>query len=73
MTLYYKDFDGNGSIDPLLCYYIGGVSPAASRDDVTDQLPVLKKKFLEYKTYANATINDMFTPDQLKDASVLKA
>ena len=52
MTLYYKDFDGNGSIDPLLCYYIGGVSyPAASRDDVTDQLPVLKKKkFLEYKT-----------------------
>lgn len=74
MSIYYKDFDGNGSIDPLLCYYIGGVSyPAASRDDVTDQLPILKKKFLEYKTYATATINDMFTPEQLKDAAVLKA
>ena len=74
MSIYYKDFDNNGSIDPILCYYIGGVSyPAASRDDLTDQLPGLKKKFLEYKQYAVATINDMFSPDQLKDAGILKA
>ena len=74
MNMYYKDFDGNGSIDPVFCYYIGGVSyPAASRDDLTDQLPGLKKKFLEYKAYATATINDVFTPEQLKDAGVLKA
>ena len=58
----------------MFCYYIGGVSyPAASRDDLTDQLPGLKKKFLEYKAYATATINDVFTPGQLKDAGVLKA
>lgn len=74
MTIYYKDFDGNGSVDPVLCYYINGVSyPANSRDDITEQLPGLKKKFLEYKDYANATINDMFTADQLKDAGILKA
>jgi len=74
MSIYYKDFDGNGSIDPVLCYYIEGVSyPANSRDDLTDQLPGLKKKFLEYKPYAVATINDIFSPGQLKDAGVLKA
>jgi hypothetical protein len=74
MTLYYEDFDHSGSIDPILCYYIEGVSyPAASLDDLTEQLPSLKKKFLEYKSYAKATINDMFSADQLKDASVLKA
>lgn len=74
MTLYSKDFDGNGSVDPILCYYINGISyPAASRDDITDQLPGLKKKFLEYKTYATATINDIFSADQLKDAAVAKA
>jgi hypothetical protein len=74
MTIHYKDFDNNGSVDPVLCYYINGVSyPAASRDDITDQLPGLKKKFLEYKDYANATINDLFTEDQLKGADVLKA
>jgi enediyne biosynthesis protein E4 len=74
MAIYYKDFDNNGSIDPILCYYIDGVSyPASSRDDITEQLPGLKKKFLEYKDYAHATISDMFTPDQLKDARILKA
>jgi len=74
MQVYFKDFDGNGSVDPVLCYFLDGVSyPAASRDDLTDQLPGLKKKFLEYKQYANATINDIFTPEQLKDAGMLKA
>ena len=72
MSMYYKDFDKNGSIDPVFCYYIDGVSyPAASRDDLMDQLPGLKKKFLEYHTYSTATINDLFTSDQLKDADVL--
>ncbi len=74
MSIYFKDFDNNGSIDPVLCYYIGGVSyPASSRDDLVEQLPLLKKKFLEYKEYATATINDIFTPDELKDAGLLKA
>ena len=74
ISIYYKDFDENGSVDPIFCYYIGGVSyPAASRDDLMDQLPSLKNKFLEYYKYANATINDLFTADQLKDAKMLKA
>jgi hypothetical protein len=74
VSLYYKDFDGNGFIDPIFCYYINGTSyPALSRDDLTDQIPSLKKKFLEYKDYSNATINDVFTPDQLKDAGLLQA
>lgn len=74
MNIWYKDYDGNGSVDPILCYYIGGVSyPAASRDDLTDQLPSLKKKFLEYHQYAEATYVDMFTDDQRKGAGELKA
>lgn len=74
MTIYYKDFDDNGSLDPVLCYYIGGVSyPANSRDDLADQLPGLKKKFLEYKRYAVATIKDIFPPEELKDAGILIA
>ncbi|MEO6290404.1 MAG: FG-GAP-like repeat-containing protein, partial [Ginsengibacter sp.] len=74
MTIYYKDFDGNGTIDPVLCYYIDGVSyPYNSRDDLTEQIPALKKKFLEYAPYAVATIHDMFTSEELKDAAILKA
>ncbi len=74
ISIYYNDFDGNGSLDPVFCYYINGVSyPAASRDDLMDQLPGFKKKFLEYKKYATATINDVFTPEQLKGAGLLEA
>jgi hypothetical protein len=74
MTMTYKDFDENGSIDPILCYYIKGTSyPAASRDDLTDQLPLLKKKFLEYRDYADARLEDIFTKEELKDAVTLRA
>ena len=74
LSIYYGDFDGNGSIDPIFCYFINGVSyPAASRDDLVDQLPSLKKKFLTYKSYASATINDILTTEQFKNAGVLKA
>ncbi len=74
LNIYFKDFDANGSIDPIFCYYIDGVSyPAASRDDLADQLPVIKKNFLEYHKYANASITDLFTAEQLKDAKNLKA
>ncbi|HEV8083274.1 MAG TPA: VCBS repeat-containing protein [Chitinophagaceae bacterium] len=74
MTIYYKDLDGNGTIDPILCYYIDGVSyPYNSRDDLAEQLPGIKKKFLEYAPYSVATINDLFTPEQLKGAAILKA
>ncbi|HXB30972.1 MAG TPA: VCBS repeat-containing protein [Puia sp.] len=74
LSLYYKDFENKGTMDPILCYYINGISyPAASRDDLTDQLPTLKKKFLEYNSYADATIHDIFSEDQLKGSGLLKA
>lgn len=74
ISMYYKDFDGNGSIDPLFCYFVQGVSyPAASRDDLTDQLPLLKKKFIKYSTYSTATINEMFSKEELQDAKLLEA
>lgn len=74
ISLYYKDFDSNGSIDPVFCYYINGVSyPASSRDDITEQIPYLKNKFLHYKTYSTATINDLFSADELKGSTKLSA
>jgi hypothetical protein len=74
VSIYYKDFDGNGSVDPVFCYYIQGVSyPSASRDDLVEQLPGLKKKFLEYAVYAKATIKDIFSEEQLNKAGKYEA
>ena len=72
--MYYKDFDGNGTIEPILCFYIQGKSyPFLSRDEVVTQMNGMSKKFQHYKDYADATLQNVFTPEQLKDARHLKA
>jgi len=72
--LYYKDFDNNGTLDPILCFYIQGKSyPYMSRDELFSQLSYMHKKFEDYKSYADASINELFSKDELKDAGHLKA
>lgn len=74
VSLYYADFDGNGSIDPILAYYTQGKEyPAFSKDDMLEQLAILKPKYVNYSDYANQTVDQIFTPEQLKKAKVLKA
>lgn len=73
MTLYVADFDGNGTLDPILCYYIQGKSyPMASRDELLDQIVSLRKKFVKYKTYADATIEDIFPPEKIAGAKIFR-
>jgi enediyne biosynthesis protein E4 len=72
LQLYVNDFDDNGIIDPLICYFIQGKSyPMASRDELLDQVPALKKKYITYKSYANATINDIFSKQKISQAKLL--
>ena len=72
--MFYNDFDNNGSVDPLICYYMQGKSyPMASRDEMTDQIVSLRQRFPTYDSYANATIEDILTPEQLKTAKQLSA
>jgi enediyne biosynthesis protein E4 len=74
LEMISKDFDNNGSIDPFLCCYTQGWSyPYVSRDELLDEIYPMRKKFTSYKAYADATINDIFSPDELKDAHHLKA
>lgn len=61
--LYYSDIDNNGSIDPVQTSFVDGVSyPIPYLDDLTSQVPPLRKKLLYYKDYAKATIEDLM-PD----------
>jgi hypothetical protein len=60
--------------EPVLCYYIQGKSyPYASRNEILEDMPALKKKFFYYKDYAVASFNDIFTPEQQKGMNELKA
>ncbi|ULQ51420.1 VCBS repeat-containing protein [Flavihumibacter fluvii] len=74
ISIVYNDFDKNGSIDPILFYYIQGINyPAFSRDEMSDQLPGIKKTFLTYKSYASAKMDDLFTKEQLSESHTIKA
>ncbi len=66
VELYYDDFDENGYLDPIMCYYIDGVScPFPTRDEITDQIVGLRKKFVTYDSYANATLPNIFSTEQV--------
>ena len=72
--MIFKDFDNNGSIDPFLCFYIQGKTyPYVSRDELLDEMYSMRKKFTSYRSYADAGIADIFSPEELKDAQRLKA
>lgn len=72
--LYYKDFDDNGSIDPILCFYIQGKSyPYLTRDELLEQVPSKRPKFTSYDSYSNATLTDIFGENEIKDAKKLEA
>jgi enediyne biosynthesis protein E4 len=72
LQLYVNDFDDNGIVDPVMCYYIQGRSyPMASRDELLDQVSPLKKKYIKYKDYADATVNDIFSKEKIRQAKVL--
>ena len=72
--LLYKDFDNNGSIDPILHYYIDDtLSFAYSRDELIGQIPGMKKVFVDYNSFASARFEEYFTPEQLAGSDTLVA
>ena len=64
-TMLVKDFDKNGYTEQILSCYNGGTSyPITLRDDLLKALPYLKARFPDYKSYAGATVETMFTAEE---------
>ena len=72
-TIYAKDFDNNGSYDAVLGYYNQGKCyPIFSRDQLIDQMPMMRKKFIRYKDYSGTTLDALFTDDQKRNMDIFK-
>ncbi len=72
LEMYYKDFDTNGSVDPIFsCYIQHKRYPYITRDELLIQLPQFRKNFPDFKSYAGTTMDELFQPDQLKEAGHL--
>ncbi|HYG20893.1 MAG TPA: VCBS repeat-containing protein, partial [Ohtaekwangia sp.] len=66
VKMFVSDFDGNDSTDQVLTHYINGKEyPFHTRDEMTRQMPYLKKRYLSYHRFAAATLQDMFSEDAL--------
>jgi hypothetical protein len=66
--LYVSDFDDNGRQECIVSLFKkdGKEYVYYMRPDLTTQLPALKKKFLQYASYAGKTVHETLTPEQLK-------
>ena len=75
VSIYAKDFNNNGTTWQCIPtkYIIDADGklkefPVDGRDEVVEQLPFIKKRFLTYKAFAGATIDQLFTADEIKGA-----
>lgn len=60
VSLYAKDFDGNGSIDPIISRFNGDKEyPVHYRETMTDQMPVLRKVMTSYAAYGEMEMSDV--------------
>ncbi|MEC8883235.1 MAG: VCBS repeat-containing protein, partial [Bacteroidota bacterium] len=74
----FADFDNNGYVDPIFSKYEeGAYFPIATLDQLTQQLPQLKKKFLYYHRFAKANTSELLqllkTPYQTLKAEELRS
>lgn len=74
MELYVKDFDANGSIEPILTTYVKGIKvPFLTRDELLEQISLMRPRFTDYQSFAEAKLSDVFTEDELKEAKIYQA
>ncbi|MEJ1241506.1 VCBS repeat-containing protein [Chryseolinea sp. T2] len=81
LRIFAKDFDGNGSVDPVLaCFQRASMSgdvrnlyPIHFWDELNSQSPKFRNKYSRYEHYSLATIDQLLSPDDLKGALTLEA
>jgi hypothetical protein len=72
-TIYASDFDNNGSLDGVMCYYIKGRNaPLYSKLDLESQLSIISKMYPDHQSFADQAISDIFPEEVLDNALMLR-
>ncbi|MFZ2900992.1 MAG: VCBS repeat-containing protein [Saprospiraceae bacterium] len=65
-SMYYADFDDNGTKEQVLSYYVKGKEiPFHNKQELQSKLPFIKKKFVRANDFANASFRDIFPKEKL--------
>jgi hypothetical protein len=74
VSIYAKDFDGNGSIDPFISRYIDGKEhPVHYRETMTDQIASLRRLLTSYSIYGKMEMPEILRFLGDKDMLVKRA
>jgi hypothetical protein len=74
LSVYAKDFSGNGRIKSILTYYLNGKEYTVSdRDQIAFVMPSIKKKFDTYGKFSDAGFRQIFPQEDLSGALHLTA
>ncbi len=71
LKLIVKDWDQNGSVDPIIAYYKEGKEWVYnSLDELKKQMPLVRKRYNNYESYANDDLGKVFSKEDLRSAQV---
>ena len=74
LKIFAKDFDENGSVDNVIAGYSGDrLVPLHGLKDVKDQLNFMRKRFQKFDEYANASMAEFLTEEEMQDVFTLDA
>ncbi|WP_298791073.1 VCBS repeat-containing protein [uncultured Allomuricauda sp.] len=74
LCIYAKDYDKDGRVDPIMCYYNDGENYIShTRDKLIEQVNAMRGRFKTYQSYAEKTFEESFLPEELEDAYVVKS
>ena len=74
IQIHFDDFDQNGSIDPILSYYIQGKSyPLATRDEILGQWVELKSTYPSYESYSETDLESLLKNHISENTKIWKA
>ncbi len=67
--IFGNDFDHNGTNDVVLAKYSGSkLLPVRGRECTSEQMPFVAEKFPTYDGFAKATVENIYTPEELEKA-----
>jgi enediyne biosynthesis protein E4 len=67
VKMWVNDFDNNGTVEKIITRTINGKDmPVFLKRELTDQIPSLKKQNLKHASFAEKSIQQLFTPVQMK-------
>jgi hypothetical protein len=71
--IYMKDFDRNNKEDIVLSYYESGTEyPVRGKGCSSQQIPVINYKFKDYQSFASASLEDVYTTEELNKSLQFK-